>query len=144
MEFLGLGIEDRIPDGKTVWLFRQHLYEQKLGEEVFLRFDDYLRERGYRVETGQIVDATLVSVPTQRNTRPENKEVKAGRIPQKWQENYHILRQKDRAARWTKKNGTSYYGYKNHGNLYQLRNSGRRGAAPVSPSTRYFSEIISC
>ena len=117
MEFLGLGIEDRIPDAKTVWLFRQHLCEHKLVEEVFLRFDNYLRERGYRVETGQIVDATLVPVPTQRNTRQENKEVKAGKIPQKWQENHHILRQKDRDARWIKKNGIKFYGYKNHINI---------------------------
>src|SRR5262249_57278536 len=30
------------------------------------------------------VDATIVPVSTQRNSRDENEEVKAGRIPQEW------------------------------------------------------------
>ena len=28
MKFLGMGIEDKIPDGKTVWLFRKQLTEK--------------------------------------------------------------------------------------------------------------------
>lgn len=117
MEFLGLGIEDRIPDAKTIWLFRHNLSEHKLVEAVFLRFDDFLREKGYIVEAGQIVDATLIPVPIQRNTRQENKQVKEGEIPKKWEKNPHILRQKDRDARWVKKNGISHFGYKNHINV---------------------------
>ncbi|MBU6145203.1 MAG: transposase [Paenibacillaceae bacterium] len=31
-----------------------------------------------------------------------------------WKENPNKLRQKDGDARWTKKNGATYYGYKNH------------------------------
>lgn len=114
MEFLGLGIEDSIPDAKTVWLFRDNLAKHDLVKQVFSQFDDYLREKGYVVEGGQIVDATLVPVPIQRNTRQENKEVKAGNIPEKWEENPNVLRQKDRDARWIKKNGVSHFGYKNH------------------------------
>jgi IS5 family transposase len=58
MEFLRLGIEDPIPDAKTVWLFRDNLAKHDLVKEVFAQFDDYLREKGYTVEVGQIVDAT--------------------------------------------------------------------------------------
>jgi IS5 family transposase len=93
MEFLGLGIEDPIPDAKTVWLFRDNLAKRDLVKEVFAQFDDYLREKGYTVEVGQIVDATLIPVPVQRNTRQENKEVKEGKIPKQWAENPHVLRQ---------------------------------------------------
>lgn len=114
MEFIGLGIEDQIPDAKTVWSFRQKLSEYGLVEEVFTRFDDHLRDQGYQVETGQIVDATLVGVPKQRNNRQQNQEIKEGKVPQEWQDNPHVLRQKDKDARWTKKNGISYFGYKNH------------------------------
>jgi IS5 family transposase len=114
MEFLGLGIEDPIPDAKTVWLFRDNLAKHDLVKEVLAQFDDYLREKGYTVAVGQMVDATLIPVPVQRNTRQENKEVKEGKIPQQWAENPHVLRQKDRDARWLKKNGISYFGYKNH------------------------------
>ena len=114
MEFLGLGIEDPIPDAKTVWLFRDHLAQHDLVKEVLAQFEDYLREKGYTVAVGQMVDATLIPVPVQRNTRQENKEVKEGKIPKQWAENPHVLRQKDRDARWLKKNGISYFGYKNH------------------------------
>ena len=66
MKFLGLGIEDRIPDAKTVWLFRQQLTEQGSIKELFEQFDSYLRQQGYEAKQGQIVDASLVPVPKQR------------------------------------------------------------------------------
>jgi IS5 family transposase len=91
MEFLGLGIEDPIPDAKTVWLFRDNLAKHDLVKEVLAQFDDYLREKGYTVAVGQMVDATLIPVPVQRNTRQENK--KEGKIPKQWAENPHVLRQ---------------------------------------------------
>lgn len=55
-----------------------------------------------------------MEVPIQRNSREENKQIKEGKIPQQWEENPHKLAQKDLDARWTKKKGRSYYGYKNH------------------------------
>jgi len=62
---------------------------------------------------GQIVDATIVRVPTQRNTRDENKAIKEGNPPvENWSE--AKKRQKDTDARWVQKNGKNYYGYKNH------------------------------
>jgi IS5 family transposase len=42
--------------------------------------------------------------------------VKAGRIPEAWDNKPAKLRQKDRDARWTKKHGKSFFGYKNHVN----------------------------
>jgi hypothetical protein len=43
----------------------------------------------------------------------ENKEIKAGMLPEGWDENLDRLQQKDLDARWTIKNGIGYYGYKN-------------------------------
>lgn len=114
MKFLKLGLEDTIPDATTVWLFREKLTKQGLIEELFNQFDDVLRERGYEAEKGQIVDATLVPVPKQRNRQKENEEIREGKRPEGWEENPHRLAQKDLDARWTKKNGQNYYGYKNH------------------------------
>jgi hypothetical protein len=37
-----------------------------------------------------------------------------GEIPDTWQQKPHRLSQKDIDARWTKKNGQSHFGYKNH------------------------------
>ena len=53
--------------------------------------------------SGQIIDATLVQAPRQRNTQAEKEEIKAGRIPQDWAKKPAKLRHKDRDARWTVK-----------------------------------------
>lgn len=63
-----------------------------------------------------MVDATIVPVPRQRNSREENDQVKAGTIPEEWKKQPAKNRQKDKDARWTKKHERSYFGYKNHVN----------------------------
>ena len=60
------------------------------------------------------MDATLVPVPKQHNSKEENAQVKQGEVPEDWQKQPHKCSQKDTDARWTKKRGVSYYGYKNH------------------------------
>ena len=83
--FLGLGIEDGIPDGTTLWLFRETLAKAGLIEKLFQRFGEHLEAKGYIARGGQMVDATIVPVPKQRNSRDENDEVKAGKTPEAWQ-----------------------------------------------------------
>jgi len=68
MRFLGLGLSDRVPDAKTVWLFRERLTQASAIDGLFNRFDATLRHAGYLPMTGQILDATLVEAPKQRNT----------------------------------------------------------------------------
>lgn len=114
--FVGKGIEGRIPDATTLWLFREKLAQAGLVEKLFQRFDQYLEAKGYVARGGQMVDATIVPVPKQRNTREENDAVKAGQTPQDWAKKPAKNRQKDKDARWTKKHGKSFYGYKNHVN----------------------------
>lgn len=112
MRFLGLSLGDAVPDAKTIWLFREQLTEAELIEKVFRRFDTFLDENGYSARKGQIVDASIVPVPRQRNSREENRRIKEGEIPEDWSDNKK--RQKDTDARWTQKNGQNHYGYKNH------------------------------
>jgi len=110
--FLGLTPEGRIPDAKTIWLFRERLKTHKLMEGLFDTLLERINEAGYTARQGQIVDAALVPVPKQRNRREENARIKAGEEPEDWDENKR--HQKDVDARWTKKHGQSHYGYKNH------------------------------
>jgi IS5 family transposase len=114
--FLRLGIEDSIPDATTLWLFREKLATAGLIETLFDRFDQHLAAQGYIARGGQMIDATIVPVPRQRNDRDENETVKAGQTPVEWENKPAKLRQKDRDARWTKKHGKSFFGYKNHVN----------------------------
>jgi len=112
MRFLGLNIDQRVPDAKTIWLFREQLTELKLVKQLFKRFNAVLGDRGFKAQKGQIVDANIVSVPVQRNSRKQNEQLKNGEIPEQWNQN--TRRQKDGDAAWTMKNGKQYYGYKNH------------------------------
>jgi IS5 family transposase len=112
-EFIGLGVMNSIPDATTVAFFRERLRQAGVVEELFERFEEHLRAQGLEARGGQIIDATLVPVPKQRNTRAENQAIKEGKLPEGWENKPERLRQKDLDARWVKKNGTSHYGYKN-------------------------------
>jgi transposase, IS5 family len=112
--FLGLGLEDVVPDATTVWLFREALTKAGLVKALFERFNRHLDAKGYIARGGQIIDATIVSAPKQHNTREENEAIKAGKTPKGWEEKPAKNAQKDQDARWTKKNEQSFYGYKNH------------------------------
>lgn len=70
---------------------------------MLARFDAALRASGFMSMSGQIVDATLVSAPKQRNTEDEKQAIKEGRVPEDWKAKPAKLRQKDRDARWTVK-----------------------------------------
>ncbi len=114
-----------IPDGTTLWLFREKLARLALLK-LFDRFDRHLGAKGYIARGGQIVDATIVPVPKQRNTREENEAIKSGETPKAWKKKPAKNRQKDKDARWTKKHGRSFYGYKNHVNADAMHKLIRR------------------
>src|SRR3954464_11947687 len=103
MRFLGLGLSDRVPDARTIWLFREKLTKAEAIKTLFARFDAALRVAGYIAMSGQIVDASLIAAPRQRNTQAEKRAIKEGRIPEDWKDKPAKLRQKDRDARWTVK-----------------------------------------
>ncbi|RUM38721.1 MAG: IS5 family transposase [Desulfobulbus sp.] len=110
--FLGLHLGSKVPDATTLWRFRQDLVNADVMKELFSIFDDHLRDHGFMAMKGQIVDASIVEAPRQRNSREENRLIKEGKVPEEWPENKR--RRKDVDARWTKKNGKTFFGYKNH------------------------------
>jgi IS5 family transposase len=66
MRFAGLGLEDAVPDAKTLWLYREALTQAKAVDKLFYLFDNYLKDQGYLAMGGQIIDATIVPAPHQR------------------------------------------------------------------------------
>jgi transposase len=70
-DFIGLGVMDSIPDATTVSFFRERLIKADVIEELFETFDRHLRDHGFEAKGGQIIDATFIPVPKQRNTREE-------------------------------------------------------------------------
>ncbi|QJB69729.1 IS5 family transposase [Parasphingorhabdus halotolerans] len=132
MRFVGLGLEDAVPDAKTLWLYREALGKAGAVEGLFNQFDSYLKAKGYLAMGGQIIDATIVPAPRQRNTRDDNMTVKAGRTPADWEAHPAKNRQKDKDARWTKKHGKSHFGYKNHINIDRRHKLVRRYAVSTA------------
>ena len=67
-----------MPDAKTVWLYRKRRAQAGLVEELFRQFD------GYIARGGQSLDASIVAVPRNHNTREGNKTIKGGEVPEGW------------------------------------------------------------
>jgi IS5 family transposase len=108
MRFLGLGLSDPVPDANTIWTFREALTRARINakpaiEVLFRAYEAALTKAGFLAMGGQIVDASIIAAPKQRNTDSEKAEIKAGRIPEAWKDKPAKLAQKDRDARWTVK-----------------------------------------
>lgn len=114
LRFLGLTPESRIPDEKTIWLFRESVKKGGLHNELFQTFARFLEARGFKAQRGTVIDARIVEVPKQRNSRSENATIKEGLLPADGEKQPAKKVQKDIEARWAQKNGKNYYGYKNH------------------------------
>ena len=127
MRFLGLGLADRVPDANSIWNFREALTRARIDGSPAI--EALFRAAGYIAMGGQIVDATIVSAPKQRNTEDEKRALREGRVPEDWAAQPAKLAQKDRDARWTVKHSKAkpaadgakrvdiavpMFGYKNH------------------------------
>ena len=122
MRFLGLSLADRVPDANSIWTFREALTRAQIGgvpaiEALFRRFETQLSAARYIAIGGQIVDATVVAAPKQRNTEDEKRALREGHVPEAWAKKLANLAQKDRDARWTVK--------------YSKPSLGRRGDKPL-------------
>lgn len=113
-KFLGLESGDKVPDEKTVWLFRENVIKSGLIEEVFELFTKFLENKGLIINEGKMIDASFTITPRQRNTREENNKINEGKGDELWDDEPNKKRHKDVDARWTKKNNETFYGYKNH------------------------------
>ena len=143
MRFCGLGPGDAVPDANTLWDFREALIAAGALEALFTRLDAAITAAGYLPMAGQIVDATLVAAPRQRNTEAEKARIKAGeKAAEIWPDKPARARQKDTDARWTVKFSKAKpaadgkpqidiaiptYGYKSHISIDRRHGVIRRG-----------------
>ena len=75
-------------------------------KRVMKAFDWQLQKKGFIPMSGQIVDASLVPAPKQRNTDAEKEAIKAGKSAEEiWPDAPNKAAQKDTDARWTLKIG---------------------------------------
>ena len=112
--FLGMTLSEKVPDAKTIWLYRELLKNSGKAKELFDKFTDAMEQIGVITHEGSIVDASFIDVPKQRNNREENEKIKKGNGDELWKDDKNKCCQKDMDARWTKKNKETHYGYKDH------------------------------
>jgi IS5 family transposase len=104
LRFLGFDLGAATPDSNTIRMFREKLTEAGALDTLFADLDRQLKERGYLAMGGQIVDATLVAAPKQRNSEPEKAAIKEGKTATEiWPGEPARAAQKDVDARWTLK-----------------------------------------
>jgi IS5 family transposase len=89
-QFVGLQMEDDVPDETTLCRFRNKLMKKDLLKKLFKIINGQLEEKGIFIQKGSLIDASLIN---------------AGKGTKKT---------RDDEATWTKKNKKSYFGYKAH------------------------------
>jgi IS5 family transposase len=125
--FLGLEFGDKVPDGNTIWDFKEALRKGEVDRKLFDLFNDMLERNGIITHKGSIVDASFVTVPKRHTTKKDNEHLKAGEeledLPAKCAERLekgeikseeNVMAQIDTDARWAKKGNESFFGYKDH------------------------------
>lgn len=119
MGFLGFDLGAPTPDENTIRLFRNKLTETGTLKQVMKAFDWQLKKKGYipalsdwtqslarQRMSRQIVDASPVPAPKQRDTEEEKAAIKAGKAADEiWPDEPNKAAQKDTNARWTLKIG---------------------------------------
>jgi IS5 family transposase len=85
--FVGIDLgREPVPDSTTITKFRKLLNENKLGEALFAKVGEELQARGFKVNTGTIVDATIIGAPssTKNADKARDPEMHQTRKGQQW------------------------------------------------------------
>jgi len=132
----------QIPDRTTIWTFKERLIKAGASASVFDAVNRQLARHGYIARGGQIIDASIVQVPKQSLSKEEKPLVDGGAMPADWSPPKR--RQKDVDARWTKKHGKSFFGYKLSANAdkrYKLIRKLKVSTASEH-DTNHFEEVL--
>ncbi|MBU0828031.1 MAG: IS5 family transposase [Gammaproteobacteria bacterium] len=85
--FVGIDLgSEPVPDATTMLRLRRLLNDNKLGEALFARVGKELQARGIKVNTGTIVDATIIGAPssTKNADKANDPEMHQTRKGQQW------------------------------------------------------------
>ena len=97
--FVGLGLQDPVPDHSTISRFRTALAEYGVGERLCAEVTRQLDAAGLLDTAGTLLDATLVAAQARRPSMEDGPGARSGTDPD---------------ARWTRKGGRAHVGYKAH------------------------------
>lgn len=98
-KFVGLSLQDDVPDETTFCRFRNRLKESGISDWLFRELNRQLKERGLLIKRGSLVDATIVEASVNPPTKKDKEEGKPACDPD---------------ATWAVKGKKMTYGYKVH------------------------------
>ena len=123
MKFVGLSLEDDVPDNTVLSRFRTELTNQGAHEGLLQSINQQLEDKGILVKKGGIVDASITNSPRRPRGKKEYEVVEDREEPTEKKacppRATTVLAEKvqshvDTQADWIKKAGKLYYGYKKH------------------------------
>ena len=105
--FVGLSLDQSVPDHSTIWRFRNLLEEKGLFDEALSQVNGQLRRQGLLIKTGEvsIIDASVIEA---KNARP--RKGAKGENTQDPEAAYNVKQASDGKR-------TTTYGYKVHANV---------------------------
>ena len=84
--FAGLGNTDRLPDRVSILRFRHLLEKHDLAKQFFETVNDMLRAKGLMLQSGTVVDATIIAAPssTKNSTGKRDPEMHQTKKGNQW------------------------------------------------------------
>jgi IS5 family transposase len=101
--FVGINLDQEIPDFTTLWRFKEALVKHNLMDRIFSSINSQMERHGLILKKGTMVDATII----ESTTKPMKEDKHNSSQMQS-------SSQQDTDARCTEKSGKKYYGYKWH------------------------------
>ena len=113
--FVGISLDEEIPDHTTICRFRNLLAEKELLQKLLNEVNGQLAAKGKLVKAGCVVDATIISSAARPRKQVDIEMVATDREEDAAGDCQITLSySKDAEATWTCKGSRYYYGYKGH------------------------------
>lgn len=123
--FVGISLDDSVPDHSVLSRFRTELTQKGAYEKIFKALNKQLDKHKITVKTGVIIDASIIDSPlkpkgtvTYEIEQDRAKEERSEKEKESENQNQNRLKVEqpgvDTEARWIKKAGKLRYGYKKH------------------------------
>lgn len=125
MQFVGLQLEDEVPDHSVISRLGSELTKKEAFEKIFEQINAQLESKGLIVKTGAIVDATVTDSPRKPKGKTTYAVADDRREEQRSEEDIQEETRESQLIRitqpgvdtegaWLKKAGKLHYGYKKH------------------------------
>ncbi len=139
LRFVGLSLEDAVPDASTICRFRNALARKDLGQKLLDLFTSQLRSKGLDVKKGIAVDASIIQ--SARHPRTVLEPMPEDRAEEEVPATV-VTHSGDEDAAWVKKGKRSHYGYKFHA-AGTVENDAILGGH-ITPANRSDMNELSC